>query len=824
MEPFQLEKLLSDAQDVAISHRNYYTTREHFLYVMLTLHEVRAAFAAIGVPRDFIQGQLERYFSEMLEVAPEIKPSDEIAVLTESLKSLVEQTLLQAISSGRQFPREIDFLIQMFNDESSFCVAVFKAIGLKSIALMRWASEHTVEQIKDLSEAALKQGEVMGDDPVLLGDPAKSKIPENEIDRDESTLGEYAELSDLDDDDDEPDEGERGRKAEPALIDGDNDAGFNQIKKFVTRLVRMARDGRIDPVVGRDREIETCCQALLRRTKCNVLILGDAGVGKTAIVEGLARRIALGDVPYDLSGAEIYSVDIPSLMAGTKFRGEMEGRLKIIIRYIKRRKNAILFIDELHSAAGTDRNGSSQEILTLLKPELAKGRIRLIGTTTYEEYRRVLQSDSALLRRFHKLDIEEPDEETTRKIIHAISEHYADFHHVDYTDEALDTAVLLAGRYMPERCFPDKAIDVIDEAGAANRMRPLDEQLTTIDVPQIEKIVTNIARIPDLHVSKDETGQLKTASERMKNVIFGQDQAIDTVIDLVKLSRAGIRAPNKPVACMLFAGPTGVGKTEVARQLASILAMPFVRFDMSEYREEYTISKFIGSAPGYVGFERGGLLTETIRAKPNCVLLLDEIEKAHPSIYDLLLQVMDVAKLTDNTGKSADFRNVILIMTSNAGGVEMNKVRIGFGHEIDVSQGMKDIERTFSPEFRNRLDDIVMFNALTPPTMIQIVSRQIRELEAQLSEKRVSIQLDDESRQWLAERGYDPQFGARPMARLIQREISLKLADEILFGKLHNGGTAKFHLNAEKSGLAFDCTDDKVVIKVNGAQDSETTV
>lgn len=823
MEPFQLEKLLSDAQDVAIKHRNYYTTREHFLYVMLDLHEVRAAFATIGVPRDFVQSQLERYFREILEVAPQIKVGDEIAVLTESLKSLIEQTLLQAISSGRQFPREIDFLIQMFNDESSYCVAVFKAIGLKSIALMRWASEHSPDQIKDLSEAALKQGELLGDDPILLGDPDKDDASDEDVDSAESDFGDFSDMSDDDDDDaEDAEEDDEANGASPNLMDGGNDAGFHLIKKYVTRLVRMARDGKIDPVVGRDREIETCCQALLRRTKCNVLILGDAGVGKTAIVEGLARRIALGDVPNDLTGAEIYSVDIPSLMAGTKFRGEMEGRLKTIIRYVKRRKNAILFIDEMHSAAGTDRSGGSQEILTLLKPELAKGRIRLIGTTTYEEFRRVLQSDSALLRRFHKLDVEEPDEETTRKIIHAISEHYADFHHVEYTDEALDSAVLLAGRYMPERRFPDKAIDVIDEAGAANRMHPLDEQLAIIDVPQIEKIVTNIARIPDLHVSKDETGQLKTAAERMKNVIFGQDQAIETVINLVKLSRAGIRVPNKPVACMLFAGPTGVGKTEVARQLASILSMPFVRFDMSEYREEYTISKFIGSAPGYVGFERGGLLTETIRAKPNCVLLLDEIEKAHPSIYDLLLQVMDVAKLTDNTGKSADFRNVILIMTSNAGGVEMNKVRIGFGHEIDVSQGMKDIERTFSPEFRNRLDDIVMFNALTPPTMVQIVSRQIRELEAQLAEKHVAIQLDDASRQWLAEHGYDPQFGARPMARLIQREISLKLADEILFGKLHDGGTANFHLNAEKSGLAFDCTDDKVEIKVNGAQDSET--
>ena len=803
MEPYQLDKLLSDAQDTAIRHRNYYTTREHLLYVMLDLHEIRAAFATLGVPRDFIKAQLEHYFKDILEVAKEIKPTDDIAVLTESLKNLVEQTLLQALSSGRRFPREIDFLIQMFSDKDSFCVAIFKTVGLNSLALMHWASEHSADQIKGLSESAISEGEALGDDPTMLGEPIYDDSTEGEEEDPENDMS-------FEDENDENDEDD-----EEATTLNDDDAGFIHIKKFVSRLVKMARNGKIDPVVGRDREIEICCQALLRRTKCNVLILGDAGVGKTAIVEGLARRIATGDIPNDLAGAEIYSVDIPSLMAGTKFRGEMESRLKTIIRYVKRRKNAILFIDELHSAAGTDRSGGSQEILTLLKPELAKGRIRLIGTTTYEEFRRVLQADTALLRRFHKLDIEEPDEATTKKIMHAISEHYAEFHHVEYTDEALDSAVLLSGRYMPERRFPDKAIDVIDEAGAANRMLPLDEQIATIDVPQIEKIITNIARIPDLHVSKDESGQLKSAAERMKSVIFGQDNAIDTVINLVKLSRAGIRAPNKPVACMLFAGPTGVGKTEVARQLANILTLPFVRFDMSEYREEYTISKFIGSAPGYVGYERGGLLTETIRNKPNCVLLLDEIEKAHASIYDLLLQVMDVAKLTDNTGKSADFRNVILIMTSNAGGEEMNRMRIGFGHEIDVSQGMKDIERTFSPEFRNRLDDIVMFNALTPPTMIQIVARQVRELEAQLHEKNIAIELDESSRQWLAEHGFDPQFGARPMARLIQREISLKLADEILFGALQNGGIARFSLKEDKTGLAFTCDENSQTTKIS---------
>jgi ATP-dependent Clp protease ATP-binding subunit ClpA len=505
-------------------------------------------------------------------------------------------------------------------------------------------------------------------------------------------------------------------------------------------------------------------------------------------------------------GAEIYAIDIPSLMAGTKFRGEMESRLKAIIRYVKKKQKAILFIDELHSAAGSEKATGSQEILALLKPELAKGSLRLIGTTTYDDYRRVLASDSALMRRFHKLDIEEPDEELTRQILHEIAGRYEAFHKIRYEKQAIDDAVRLSGRFLPERRFPDKAIDIIDEAGAANRMKPVGEQLAVIDVPQIEAIVANVARIPDLHVSNDESLLLQNTEDKMKEVIFGQNAAIESVIRLVKLSRAGLRAPQKPIACFLFTGPTGVGKTEVAKQLASVLRLPFVRFDMSEYREEYTVSKFIGSAPGYVGYERGGLLTEAIRAKPNCVLLLDEIEKAHSSIYDLLLQVMDVAKLTDNTGKTADFRNVILIMTSNAGGEEMGRVKIGFGHEMDVTQGEKEIEKTFSPEFRNRLDEIIMFNALTQDSMILIVKRMIRELEGQLSEKNVHLSIEEDALKWLAQKGFDPKFGARPMARLIQNKISVPLSEIILFGDIKDGGNISISMN--------DKDDDLVLTKV----------
>ena len=774
MEPHHLEVFLNLARQEALQRRNYYTTTEHLLFVLLKSKEITRALADLGAPVDFLLGQLERFFSKALETAKKSDRAEALAVPTDALRKIISQTVLQALNSGRQFPREIDFLILMASDKDSFAAALFRAVNIRAVDLMRWASEHQQPNAQTTPDAVSPDG---GD--IML---------------DEDGDGAGDEGGDEDEDDDGDGDG-------TAQNPDHENVSFQRIKAFVTKLVALAKSGKIDPVVGRDKEIDTCCQALLRRNKCNVLIVGETGVGKTAIVEGLARRIARGEVPGDLQGAEIYSVDIPSLMAGTKYRGEMEARLKSIIQYVKKRKNAILFIDELHSAAGADRSGGSQEILALLKPELAKGKVRLIGTTTYEDYRRALSADSALLRRFHQLDIIEPDEATTKLILHEIASHYESFHSVTYTPEAIDDAVRLSGRYLPEKRFPDKAIDIIDEAGAANRMLPLDEQRTVIDSPQIESIVANIARIPDLHVSQTEASRLKTAQDDMKKVIFGQDAAVEAVIRLVKLSRAGIRNPEKPVACFLFTGPTGVGKTEVAKQLAKTLLVPFVRFDMSEYREEYTISKFIGSAPGYVGYERGGLLTEAIRAKPNCVLLLDEIEKAHPSIYDLLLQVMDVARLTDNTGKTADFRQVILIMTSNAGSEEMSKTRIGFGAEIDVSAGMRDIEKTFSPEFRNRLDDIVMFNPLTPDAMGAIVSRMVNELEAQLAEKNISLELSDEARKWLAEKGFDPKFGARPMHRLIQTQVSVPLSEEILFGYAQNGGRIRIDVKSDQSGL-----------------------
>lgn len=781
MEPHQLEALFNQAYQEAVKRRHYFTTSEHLLYILLNEDEIRTVFEDLGISRDVVCGQLERFFKEALETAPASVPRDQLGEPTDGVKQLISRVVVQAMSSGRAFPREIDFLIQMAHEKDSFIAAIFKALGLKTLDLMRWASENAGDADKQRADFIIS----------LDGKLEPIELEDDDMDDDSD------EYDDSDDDDADDIDGEDESSPERTR----EGAAYRKIKPYVSRLVTMARDGRIDPVVGRDREINICCQALLRRTKCNVLILGEAGVGKTAIVEGLARRIALEEVPEDLRGAEIYAIDIPSLMAGTKFRGEMEARLKAIIQYVKRRKKAILFIDELHSAAGVEKSTGSQEILALLKPELAKGSMRLIGTTTYEDFRRALSADTALIRRFHKLDVEEPSEETTCRILKEIAEHYEEFHDVSYTSEALNEAVKLSGRFMPERRFPDKAIDVIDEAGAANRMLPIGEQLTTIDVPQIEAIVANIARIPDLQVSSDESSKLKTAEDRMKGLVFGQNPAIESVIRLVKLSRAGIRSPQKPVACLLFAGPTGVGKTEVARRLAEVLDLPFVRFDMSEYREEYTVSKFIGSAPGYVGYERGGLLTEAIRTKPNCVLLLDEIEKAHASIYDLLLQVMDVAKLTDNTGKTADFRHVILIMTSNAGSEAMSRMRIGFGQEIDVSMGMKDIEKTFSPEFRNRLDDIVMFNALSQETMGQIVTKLVHELEMQLSEKGVKLELTVEAREWLAEHGYDQRYGARPMSRLIQKELSVPLSEEILFGDLKTGGIAQICLKSDKSGL-----------------------
>lgn len=895
MKSHELDIYFSKAHEIAVRHRHEYVTREHFFAALLEDREVMSAFRDLDIPILFIRNRLDDYFKKEMESVSEQTPKRELGKPTDSLQSLVANVLMQALASGREFPRAIDFIIALSSEKNTFIRALFNAMNYGSLQLMEWAASHPERRHMESSSEdgdALYMGEDDEEDGADFIAPDEDMFDDDDVfndddgdktDRDfdesvergnerkglaygirsllslvenikdgggrcdelknfkdvlrNSFLGKDAahvdihvfrkefdpkliaegqrELSNVGED---AEGDKKAQMSNGATEQGDSQsrggesrrredlAAFRRIRGFVTRLVEKARRGEIDPVVGREKEIETCCLALLRRTKSNVLIVGEAGVGKTAIVEGLARAIARKEVPLPLQDLEIYSIDIPALMAGTKLRGEMEERLKAVANYVETHQPAVLFIDELHSVSGQDRGGGAQEIMGLLKPKLAIGALRVIGTTTYDDYRRSISSDTALVRRFHKLDLEEPSADSTRFIIEALKPHYADFHCVEYTDEALTAAVSLTAKHIPERRFPDKAIDIIDEAGAYSRMvrRDEDTERRTIDREDIEKIVAKVARIPDIQVSHDEGELLKSAEQRIKMSVFGQDAAIEALVRLVKLSRAGIRAEQKPVANLLFAGPTGVGKTEVARQFAKALNLPFVRFDMSEYREEYSVSKFIGSSPGYVGYERGGLLTEAIRSKPNCVLLLDEIEKAHSAIFDLLLQVMDAASLTDNSGKTADFRNVTLIMTSNSGSVDMGRMSIGFDSKIDVFNGLKEIEKTFSPEFRNRLDEIILFTPLSPESMENIVKRMIKDLSLLLADRNIAISITDAATQWLAKTGYDPQFGARPMSRLIQKEVSVPLSDEILFGSLKTGGKVEIDWDGKASKIVFN--------------------
>lgn len=900
MESHQLDSYLDKARQIAIQYRHEYLTSEHLFAALLGDREVIRAFRDMDIPIPFVRKQLEHYFKHNLDRAGDDVSAEDLGKMTDTLQGIVSRVLMQALSSGRDFPRAIDFIIALGDDKYSFVRAMFEATHHSSLEFMEWAASHPIDDMtrKRVGSLGAADGNDEDDDDGDFEDGNDDDDFEDGDDEDDEDGGYSEDDGDEEDDDDDDNDDDDGRPRMPnsvlAIVDGflppgglfgidrikqilrnavmngndgnvkihfmqrdsnegdsndasnpadasreadseredresdDGDVGspaeragsqkrasrrredpaaFRRIRGFVTRLVDKARRGGIDPVVGRDKEIETCCLALLRRTKSNVLIVGEAGVGKTAIVEGLARAIARGEVPKALQDFEIYALDVSALMAGTKFRGEMEERLKAVVRYVETHMPAVLFIDELQSASGAERGSGAQEIMTYLKPRLASGSIKVIGTATYEDYRRSISNDSALVRRFHKLDIEEPNEETTRFIIEALKPHYEAFHNVGYTDEALTAAVALTAKHMPERRFPDKAIDIIDEAGAAHRMTCSDQDAENakkvIGLGDIEKIVAKVARIPDLQVSRDEGELLQNAERCMKSAVFGQDAGIETLVRLIKLSRAGIRAEHKPVANLLFAGPTGVGKTEVARQFAKALNLPFVRFDMSEYREEYSVSKFIGSSPGYVGYDRGGLLTEAVRSKPNCVLLLDEIEKAHSAIFDLLLQVMDAASLTDNTGKTADFRNVTLIMTSNSGSADMERRSIGFDSKIDVTNGLKEIEKTFSPEFRNRLDEVILFNPLSPESMECIVRRMVGDLSVLLSQRNVVIDITPRATQWFAENGYDPQFGARPMARLIQKEISVPLSEEILFGRLKSGGNVKVDYDAATSKIGF---------------------
>ncbi len=585
----------------------------------------------------------------------------------------------------------------------------------------------------------------------------------------------------------------------------DDDGKESALSKFCVDLNAKAVKGDVDPLIGRAHEVERCIQVLCRRRKNNPLLVGDPGVGKTAIAEGLARKIIDGETPEVLLGATIYSLDMGALLAGTRYRGDFEERLKAVVTELEEHEDAILFIDEIHTVIGAGAtSGGAMDASNLLKPALQGGKLRCMGSTTYKEFRQHFEKDRALSRRFQKIDVNEPTVEDSIKILLGLKPYFEEHHSVIYTEDAIKTAVELAARYINDRKLPDKAIDVIDEAGAAQRLVVESERNKIIDVAQIENVVAKIARIPPKTVSKDDAAVLKDLDASLKRVVFGQNRAIEALSSAIKLSRAGLREPEKPIGNYLFAGPTGVGKTEVAKQLADTLGVELLRFDMSEYMEKHAVSRLIGAPPGYVGFDQGGMLTDGVDQHPHCVLLLDEIEKAHPDVFNILLQVMDHGKLTDHNGRAVDFRNVILIMTSNAGAADMARAAIGFNRDKREGEDTAAIERTFTPEFRNRLDAIISFGALPKEVILQVVEKFVLQLEAQLLDRNVHIELTRPAAEWLANKGYDDNMGARPLGRVIQEEIKKPLAEELLFGKLAKGGLVKVAVKDGKLDLRIE--------------------
>ncbi|MFO1332833.1 MAG: AAA family ATPase, partial [Rubrivivax sp.] len=580
--------------------------------------------------------------------------------------------------------------------------------------------------------------------------------------------------------------------------DDGGDAKGSPLEQYTQNLNQLARDGRIDPLIGRELEVERVIQVLCRRRKNNPLLVGEAGVGKTAIAEGLAWRITQGEVPEVLAGSTVYSLDMGALLAGTKYRGDFEQRLKGVLKQLKDQPHAILFIDEIHTLIGAGAaSGGTLDASNLLKPALSTGAMKCIGATTFTEYRGIFEKDAALSRRFQKIDVVEPSVEQTIEILKGLKSRFEDHHQVKYAAGALQAAAELSAKYINDRHLPDKAIDVIDEAGAAQRILPKNKQKKTITRSEVEDIVAKIARIPPASVSSDDRSKLKTLDRDLKSVVFGQDPAIDALASAIKMARSGLGKPDRPIGSFLFSGPTGVGKTEVAKQLAYVLGIELIRFDMSEYMERHAVSRLIGAPPGYVGFDQGGLLTEAISKKPHAVLLMDEIEKAHPDVFNVLLQVMDHGTLTDNNGRKADFRNVIIIMTTNAGAETMNKATIGFTTKREQGDEMADIKRLFTPEFRNRLDATVSFRALDEDIILRVVDKFLLQLEGQLAEKKVEVAFTDALRRHLAVKGFDPLMGARPMQRLIQDTIRRALADELLFGRLVDGGRLTVDIDAQ---------------------------
>jgi len=746
-----LEKTLHRALAYANERRHEYATLEHLLLALTEDQDAVAVLRACTVDLEKLRRDLTGYVDN--ELVNLVSNHVEDAKPTASFQRVLQRAAIHVQSSGREEVTGANVLVAMFAERESHAVYFLQEQDMTRFDAVNYIS-HGIAKAPGRSETRRVQG----------------------ADEEERNSG-----------------NEKQQKR-----------GHDALDAYCVNLNKKAKNGKIDPLIGREAEVDRTIQILCRRSKNNPLYVGDPGVGKTAIAEGLARRIVQREVPEVLLNATIYALDMGALLAGTRYRGDFEERLKAVLGELEAMPGAVLFIDEIHTVIGAGAtSGGAMDASNLLKPALASGAIRCIGSTTYKEYRNYFEKDRALVRRFQKIDVNEPSVEDSVKILRGLKPYYERHHKVRYTADALRAAVELSHRYIGDRKLPDKAIDVIDEVGAAQMLVAENKRRKTITAKEIEAVIATMARIPPKSVSRDDKEVLKNLDRDLKTMVFGQDKAIDALTAAIKLARAGLRDPEKPIGSYLFSGPTGVGKTEVARQLARTLGIEITRFDMSEYMERHTVSRLIGAPPGYVGFDQGGLLTDAVDQHPHSVLLLDEIEKAHPDLFNILLQVMDYGKLTDHNGKTVDFRNVILIMTTNAGASDLAKPAIGFGSEVRTGDDQEAINRMFTPEFRNRLDAVVSFAALSPDTIGRVVDKFILQLEEQLADRNVSIELDEAARNWLSEKGYDRLFGARPLARIIQEHIKKPLAEELLFGKLTKGGIVRVTREGDKLGFSF---------------------
>ena len=737
-----LEQSIHAALALANARKHEFATLEHLLLALVDEPDAAQVMQACEVNLDVLRGELQDFIDdELASLLTDTEGSE--AVPTAAFQRVIQRAAIHVQSSGRTEVTGANVLVAIFAERESNAVFFLQAQDMSRYDAVNFMA-HGLAKDPDFSEDRPLTGAAMSND-----------------------------------------EGEGFSGVEPEEKE-------TALAKYCVDLNQKAVDGEVDPLIGREHEVERCVQVLCRRRKNNPLLVGDPGVGKTAIAEGLARKIVQGETPEILSETTIYSLDMGALLAGTRYRGDFEERLKAVMTELEEHPNAVLFIDEIHTIIGAGAtSGGAMDASNLLKPALQGGKLRCMGSTTYKEFRQHFEKDRALVRRFQKIDVNEPSVPDTIKILKGIKPYFEEHHDIRYTLDAIKTAVELSARYITDRKLPDKAIDVIDEAGAAQHLVSESKRRKTIGTKEIEAVVAKIARIPAKNVSKDDAEVLRDLEKSLKRVVFGQDTAIEALSSAIKLARAGLREPEKPIGNYLFAGPTGVGKTEVAKQLSSTLGVEMLRFDMSEYMEKHAISRLIGAPPGYVGFDQGGLLTDGVDQHPHCVLLLDEIEKAHPDVFNILLQVMDNGQLTDHNGRTVDFRNVILIMTSNAGASEQAKEAVGFGRDRREGEDTAAIERTFSPEFRNRLDAVVSFAPLGRDVILKVVEKFVLQLEAQLMDRNVTFELSRPAAQWLGERGYDEKMGARPLGRVIQEHIKKPLAEELLFGSLAKGGVVR---------------------------------